>query len=181
MSGYYFGAWYHAEVPLLAAVGIGLGLAVWPHSLTMLVTVCLCIPILQVAWQAPRQVLQPIRPDPYDLQYVIAETAQHLNSLPGIHQMRIAAWNAGLLGFLVETTVINLDGFANEDIERFRSAGGSIGAYLQRERVQLLVDARSKRAPLRLDHLQFSILHATPWLGADDYEPGWFVMQLRQE
>jgi hypothetical protein len=177
---YYFGTWYHAELPLLLAIGIGIGVSVWSKLLNVVLAGMLCIPIAGRLLQAPSQQRAPVRPDARNLQHVIAETARYLGGRPDIRELRLASWNAGLLGFLVDTTVINLDGLANEDVVRFKAAGGSVGAYLQQERVQLLVDARLKGAPLQIDHLKLAIVHVTPWVGHADTEPGWFVMQVQK-
>jgi hypothetical protein len=178
---YYVGTWYHTELPLLLAMAIGLGLSVWSKRLAALAVGLMFFPMAQGLLGAPRHALAPLQPNPQNLQHVIAETAGYLNARPDIQQLRIASWNAGLLGFLVETTVINLDGLANDDIVRFSSAGGSVADYLRRERVQLVVDAHPRGAPLQLGPLRLAVIHVTPWVGDAGSKPGWFVMQLHQD
>jgi hypothetical protein len=177
---YYFGTWYHAEIPLLVALYIGFGLSAWPKALTTSTVGLFAGLVILGIPNTSRHQLGAFKPNPGELQYVIAETAAHLNSLAGIHQMRIASWNAGLLGFLTNTAVINLDGLANEDILRVGVADASIGGYLLQEGVHLLVDARLAGAPLRLGEVELSIVHVTPWSGPPEFEPGWFVMEVRR-
>jgi hypothetical protein len=137
------------------------------------------IPTFDGIHPAPRRALDPFAAEPGNLQHVIAETARHLDrDLTISHEMKIGSWNAGLLGFLSGASVVNLDGLANDDVVTFLEGGGSMGDYLQRERVQLLVDARPKGEPLWIDDVPLTVVHITPWVGRPDLEPGWFVLRV---
>lgn len=57
---------------------------------------------------------------------------------------RIGAWNAGMLGYFVTPTVVNLDGLVNDKafLEQLRS-GASTLEYLRREGITYLIDVNS--------------------------------------
>jgi hypothetical protein len=177
---YYFGAWYHTELPLLVAVLVGRGVSSCPRSMAAPIALVAGVAVAASAVMGRHSALGPFDDaDPGNLQRVIAKTAIYLNQEPGLgHGARLAAWNAGLLGFLADGSVVNLDGLANEDVVMFLQTGGSVGAYLKRERIELLVDARSANAPLALDGQPLTVVHVTPWHGAPGYEPGWFVLRV---
>jgi hypothetical protein len=54
---------------------------------------------------------------------------------------RIGAWNAGLLGYFSDRTVVNLDGLANDrDYLSYLESGTPIEGYLRKEGISYIVD-----------------------------------------
>jgi hypothetical protein len=53
---------------------------------------------------------------------------------------RVGAFNAGLVGLLLDGKVVNLDGLANDDIVNHRKRGGTLAEYMLRERIRYVID-----------------------------------------
>ena len=72
---------------------------------------------------------------------------------------RIGAFNAGLLGYACERTVINLDGLANDEILKTTS----IYDYVRSEQIVWIVDAMPDAGWLGQDSTHFEIVETIPF------------------
>jgi hypothetical protein len=75
-------------------------------------------------------------------QHLMVESGRILRDEIGLRPTdRVAAYNCGALGFVLNGTVTNLDGLANDEIVRFYAAGGSLQQYVDRAKLTLYADA----------------------------------------
>ncbi|CAN5249526.1 hypothetical protein BH09SUM1_BH09SUM1_33380 [soil metagenome] len=97
---------------------------------------------------------------------------------------RLAAWNAGQMGFFSERQTTNLDGLINSyDFFKYRRAKGSITRYLQKQHIDYVVDYQIRDAVLatgtivekvpipKKDEDEFLVLKLSPELAPADSAP----------
>jgi hypothetical protein len=136
-------------------------------------------------WFAVAYYVQPFVPN---LNNRRVETAAWINAhLPP--DARIGAWNAGVLGYFSERTVVNLDGLANDrEYLQFLASGAPLQGYLQQQHINYIVDVdvQDLSMPYQAawDHAQL-FRNVLPWnqlniLRQDDHV-ALYVLQLQLE
>jgi len=136
--------WYFAPMGLVCALGLGLALA-WldeafaaPAARPARARAALYAgaALLLLAALGPQRAQRWVEPSPRRLNQLIAARWLAAHAPPGA---RVGAWNAGLLGYFSERTVVNLDGVVNGDAWRAARAG-RLADYAQERRLDLVVD-----------------------------------------
>jgi len=90
---------------------------------------------------APVHPLKAVCTDESNWQSVMLHVSDLLRSEFGLRSdERVGAFNCGALGFALPRQVTNLDGLANDDIVRFRAAGGTLQRYFEKEGLAYYAD-----------------------------------------
>jgi hypothetical protein len=136
-------------------------------------------------WFAVAYYIQPFVPN---LNNRRVETAAWINAhLPP--DARIGAWNAGVLGYFSDRTVVNLDGLANDrEYLQFLASGAPLQVYLQQQQIHYIVDvdAQDLSMPYQAawDHVQL-FRNVLPWSQLDilmqDNKVALYVLRLQVE
>ncbi len=180
--GWLFGTWC-----LWAAVVVELALSKIqvPRVRRMTAALGLTALVAMHVWVGTGFYLQELEPNLNTRRLV---TAAWINAnLPA--DARIGAWNAGVLGYFSDRTVVNLDGLANDrQYLEFMASGAPLQLYLRRERINYIVDVdvQDLSMPFRAswDHAQL-FRNTLPWSGVailnQDYEAALYVLALRDE
>ncbi len=113
----------------------------------------------------------------------IVAAAERVNELlePG---QRIGAYNAGVVGFLTEATVVNFDGLANDDIIQARARGRTILEYVQENDIRYLVDPLRPTGWFGNPFDRVEIVAAVPFrldTPRREYYDGYFLLRVVDE
>jgi hypothetical protein len=145
----------------------------------------LTIFVVAHVWSAAETYFGRIDPD---LNNRRTEIAQWINAnLPA--DARIGAWNAGVLGYFTDRTVVNLDGLANDGaFLSFLESGKPISQYLMREQINYVVDIDEQDLSMPYqaswDHSS-TFRNMLPWRDVDKlYDDGslpLYVLRMRPE
>jgi hypothetical protein len=74
---------------------------------------------------------------PWPHQQALLEAGKYLNAHP--LDGRVAAWNAGVLGYYQGGQVVNIDGLVNDDIYPY-AVSNNLPAYLEEKNIRYVVD-----------------------------------------
>lgn len=103
---------------------------------------------------------------------------------------RIGAWNAGILGYFSDLTIVNLDGLANDrEFLRRLQSDAPIQEYLRKEQISYLIDVdyTDLTMPYRAAWDSSLFRNSIPWADLDTLyiedsgDPPIFVLRLRDD
>ena len=101
-------------------------------------------------------------------------------------EARIGSYNAGLVGFLSHSTVINFDGLANDDIVAARGRGRTLLEYAQENEIEFLIDPLRPTGWFGNPFDRVALVDAVPFhfdalAGQAGYYDGYFLLRLVDE
>jgi hypothetical protein len=168
-AGLYYFSWYVAELPVIVPLLLATPIQVRRARLALPAIALLGMVFVADALAA-RPLFAPharfVETD-RAWQNVMLRAALEANRQLALKpQDRVAAWDAGLLGYLSAAPVTELDGLANDDVYRHTRAGGSLIDYLRREKVRYFIDILDRDGWFGPRFSHFEILHRL------EFEPG---------
>lgn len=173
--------WYLVELPVLLAVMSASVVrvrarGVWLTAIAMTLSIVVARDAILL-----RRSFRPLRAfhEEDTWQNAMLRASERMKHLTGAQPARIGAFNAGLLGYLSDVPVVNLDGLANDDVVWSLRAGESLYGYVARNRIAYIVDVMPAQGWFGNHFAHYDLLERLPFSLGDP--PGYFIARVTDE